>query len=121
MTKQEKKTYLGMVKINNEVIASITKNAAQEVPGVLGIKCNPFSVVTDLLNKGYHQKGIKLEISETEIKVGLTIIVKYGINIPEVANSVQENVRSAIEEMTGLSVSEVNVSIGDISSEKIEK
>ena len=52
--------------------------------------------------------------------MGITIIVQYGVSIPDVASLVQENIRTAIEEMTGLLVNEVNVSIGDLHSEKIQ-
>ena len=121
MTNKEKKTELGVVKINNEVIASIAKSAALEVDGVIGIKRNPLTLLNDFINKGYNNKGIKLEISENEVKVGITVVVKYGINIPEIANAVQENIRTTIEEMTGLLVSEVNVNIADIHAEKFIK
>ena len=118
MTEKEKKTDLGTLKINNEVIASIARNAALQVDGVEDIKSNPLKILVDFFSKGYNNKGITLEISEGEVKVGLTIIVKYGLTIPDVATVVQENIRTAIEEMTGLSVTEVNVNIGDIHSEE---
>ena len=118
MTEKEKKTDLGTLKINNEVIASIARNAALQVDGVEAIKSNPFLSAVDFLSRGYHNKGIKLDIAEGEVKVGLTIVVRFGINIPDVANVVQENIRTAIEEMTGLPVTEVNVNIGDIHSEE---
>ncbi|MFH2139114.1 MAG: Asp23/Gls24 family envelope stress response protein [Candidatus Omnitrophota bacterium] len=120
MSNKEKKTDLGILKINNEVIASIAKNAALEVDGVCGVKAGPLSIILDFFNKGYNNKGISLEITERDVKVGITIIVSYGISIPDVASLVQENIRTAIEEMTGLMVSEVNVSIGDLHSKIIE-
>ena len=120
MNNKEKKTDLGILKISNEVIASIAKNAALEVDGVKGIKINPLTIITDLIKKGYNNKGINLEISEREVQVGITIIVQYGVSIPDVASLVQENIRTAIEEMTGLLVLAVNVSIGDLHSEKIQ-
>ena len=120
MTNKEKKTDLGTLKINNEVISSIARNAALQVDGVEDIKSNPLAALIDLFSKGYNNKGITLEIVEGEVKVGITIIVKFGVTIPDVANVVQENIRTAIEEMTGLLVTEVNVNIGDIHSEKSE-
>ena len=114
MTQKEKKNDLGTLKINNEVIASIARNAALQVDGVESIKTSPFAAILDLFNKGYHHKGIALEINEQEVKIGITIVVRFGMTIPDVATLVQENIRAAIEEMTGLSVSEVNVNIGDI-------
>ncbi|MCK4994067.1 MAG: Asp23/Gls24 family envelope stress response protein [Candidatus Omnitrophica bacterium] len=116
MTEKEKKTDLGTLKINNEVIASIARNAALQVDGVENIKNNLIRMMLDFFSKGYNNKGIILEIAEGDVKVGVTIIVKFGVTIPDVANIVQENIRTAIEEMTGLTVSEVNVNIGDIHS-----
>lgn len=120
MAKKGEKTDLGVLKINNEVIASIAKNAALQVNGVKGIKSGFLSMLADFFSKGYHNKGISLDINENEVKVGVTIVVEYGVTIPDVATLVQENIRTAIEEMTGLTVTEVNVSIGDIHSEKNE-
>jgi uncharacterized alkaline shock family protein YloU len=79
------------------------------------------SILADLFNKGHHNKGISLEIAEDDVRIGVTIIVRYGINIPDIAVLVQESIRAAIEEMTGLTVSEVNVNVGDIYSEKAER
>ncbi len=120
MSEKEKKNDLGVLKINNEVIASIARNAALQVDGVESIKRGVFSLVTDLLSKGYNNKGICLEISESEVKISVTIVVRFGVTIPDVSSLVQENIRTAIEEMTGLSVSEVNVNIADIHSEESE-
>ncbi len=118
---KEKKTDLGVLKINNDVLASIAKNAAMEVNGVMGTKNNPFSMLSGLINAGYNNKGIKLDVINNEVKITLDIIVKYGIDIPEAASSVQESVKTAIEDMTGLVVSEVNINISDIYSEKTGK
>ncbi|MCP4649929.1 MAG: Asp23/Gls24 family envelope stress response protein [PVC group bacterium] len=120
MANKEKTTDLGILKINNEVIASIAKQAALEVDGVKGLKTNPLSILSDFFNKGYNNKGITLDITDRDIKIGVTIIVKYGVSIPDVASLVQENIRTAIEEMTGLSVAEVDVDIGDLYAEKRE-
>lgn len=118
MAEKEKKTDLGTLKINNEVIASIARNAALQVDGVEELKSSPIKMMLDFFSKGYNNKGINLEIFEGEVRVGVTIIVRYGLTIPDVANVVQENIRTAIEEMTGLTVSEVNVNIGDIHSDE---
>jgi uncharacterized alkaline shock family protein YloU len=120
VTEKEKKNDLGVLKINNEVIASIARNAALQVNGVQSVKRGMFSLVMDLFSKGYNYKGITLDISESDVKIGVTIVVRYGINIPDVSGLVQENIRTAIEEMTGLSVIEVNVNIADIHSEEPE-
>ena len=54
---------------------------------------------------------MKVEVGETEAAVDLYIVVKYGVRIPDVALAVQENVKQAIETMTGLSVVEINIHV----------
>jgi len=121
VVQKEKKTDLGTLRINNEVIASIARNAALQINGVAGIKAGTLALISDLFNKGYSHRGISLDISENEVNIGITIIVKYGVNIPEVAALVQENIRATVEEMTGLNVAEVNINNGDIHAEHPEK
>lgn len=120
MVEQGGKNDLGLLKINNEVIASIARNAALRVTGVAGIKSSPWSILMDFFNKGYHRQGISLEFNNGEMRIGISIIVRYGVTIPEVAVAVQENVREAIESMTGLNVADVGVSIGGIYAEQPE-
>ena len=67
--------------------------------------------IAEILGRKNFSKGVKVEVGEKEAAVDLYIIVKYGIRIPEVALAAQENVKRAIETMTGLSVVEVNVHV----------
>lgn len=67
--------------------------------------------IAEILGRKNFSKGVKVEVGEKEAAVDLYIIVKYGIRIPEVALAAQENVKRAIETMTGLSVIEVNVHV----------
>ena len=60
--------------------------------------------------KGF-QRGVKLEIKENVVYVGLVLIMQYGYNIPTTCKKVQERVRTAIENMTGLEVADVNIRI----------
>ena len=89
-----KKGALGAVRIADEVVSIIAGLAATEVKGIEGMS-----------------GGIAGGIAETEAAVDLYIIVKYGVRIPEVALAVQENVKQAIETMTGLTVVEVNIHV----------
>ena len=59
-------------------------------------------------------QGVGVEVGETEAAIDLDIVVEYGVSISELARSVQRNVKTAIEQMTGLNVVEVNVSVNDI-------
>jgi len=67
--------------------------------------------IAEMLGRKNLSKGVKVEVGEHEAAVDLFIIVNYGISIPEVANNIQNNVKQAIEGMTGLDVEEVNIHV----------
>ena len=115
---QNKKTDLGMIKVHREVISSIASLAAQEVDGVYGLKPNIMSSMYEAFGFKGSRSGVKVELGEADAKVVLFIIAEYGVNIPEVASAVQDNVRQAIDKMTGLAALEVNVEVVGISPKK---
>lgn len=105
----------GDVQIADEVVAIIAGLAATEVEGVAKMSGNiPNELVSKLGMKNL-SKGVKVEVVPPTVRVLLTLVLKYGYSIPEVSKTVQERVRSAIETMTGLEVSEVNVKIAGVS------
>lgn len=99
----------------NEVVASIAGLAAAEVEGIAGM-C---SVNTSILNKNRSvTRGVKVEIGTEEAAVDLYVTVEYGTPIQRAAMDAQENVRKAIESMTGLHVVRVDVHVQSVSFEK---
>ncbi len=105
----------GDVQISDEVVAIIAGLAATEVDGVAKMSGNiPNELVSKLGMKNL-SKGVKVELVPPSVRVLLTLVLKYGYSIPEVSKTVQERVKSAIETMTGLTVSEVNVRIAGVS------
>ena len=99
----------------NEVVAIIAGLAANEVEGIAGM-C---SVSGNILNKNRNvTKGVKVEIGTEEAAVDLYVIVEYGTPIQRAAMDAQENVRKAIESMTGLHVVRVDVHVQGVSFEK---
>ena len=103
----KKETGLGTIRVADEVVSIIAGLATTEVAGVAGMSGG----IAEILGRKNFSKGVKVEVGEKEAAVDLYIIVKYGIRIPEVALAAQENVKRAIETMTGLSVVEVNVHV----------
>ena len=69
------------------------------------------------LGKKNLAKGVKIEVVENRVKVDLALNIKYGCSIPKVAAAVQEKVKNAIETMTGLKVSQVNIRVADVNLE----
>ena len=102
---------LGAIKIADEVVSIIAGLAATEIDGIAGMSGG----VAEMLGRKNFSKGVKVEVGEREAAVDLFIIVKYGARIPDVALAAQENIKRAIETMTGLSVVEVNVHVQGVS------
>jgi uncharacterized alkaline shock family protein YloU len=67
--------------------------------------------ITEMLGRKNLARGVKAEVGEREAALDLFVIVEYGVRIPEVAQRVQENVKRAVESMTGLAVLEVNIHV----------
>lgn len=107
---EEKKDTL---KISDEVVAVITGVAASETEGVFSVGTGSFaSGWTELLGgKKNNAKGIKVVMGEGSVTIEIQIVVKYGVRITDVAASVQENVKNAVEEMTGFTVEKVDVRV----------
>ncbi|SDF09999.1 Asp23/Gls24 family envelope stress response protein [Sporolituus thermophilus] len=102
---------VGSIRIADEVVGIIAGLAATEVPGVAGMSAGLVGGIAEMLGKKNLSKGVKVEVGEREAAVDLYIIVEYGVRIPDVALRVQENVKRAIESMTGLDVVEVNIHV----------
>ena len=110
----------GSVRVADEVIAIIAGLAATEVEGVSSIAGNITNELVGKLGMRNLSKGIKIEMTEDSFEVFLAINIAYGYNIPDVSEKVPERVKTAIENMTGLKISMVNVRIAavDMASEK---
>ncbi|MBS5881250.1 MAG: Asp23/Gls24 family envelope stress response protein [Lachnoanaerobaculum sp.] len=111
---------LGEVKIADEVVAVIAGIAATEVEGVDSMAGNPTKEIVGKLSGSKTAKsmrGVKVEVNDDKVCVDLAINVSYNYNIPEVSEKVQERVKNAIENMTGLTVLEVNIKIAYVVAE----
>jgi uncharacterized alkaline shock family protein YloU len=109
---------IGAIKITDEVVAIIAGIAATEVPGVASMSGGIAGGIAEALGRKNLSKGVKVEVGEKEAAIDLFIIVEYGFRIPEVAWTIQEKVKSAVEEMTGLNVIEVNIHIQGVNLER---
>ena len=109
---------IGSIKITDEVVAIIAGIAATEVPGVTGMSGGIAGGIAEALGRKNLTKGVKVEVGDKEAAIDLFIIVEYGFRIPEVAWTIQEKVKHAVEEMTGLNVVEVNIHIQGVNLER---
>lgn len=101
----------GSVRIADDVVAIIAGLAATEVEGVAGMSGGIAGGIAEMLGRKNLSKGVKVEVGETETAVDIFLIVEFGARIPDVALKVQENVKKAVETMTGLRAVEINVHV----------
>src|SRR5690606_3562353 len=94
---------------------------ATEVPGVAGMSGGFAGGISEMLGRKNLSKGVKVEVGDKEAAIDLYIIVEYGCRIPEVAWNIQEKVKNAVENMTGLKVVAVNIHIQGVNFEKDQK
>lgn len=118
MNKEERNTYkiqsvenLGEVQIADEVVAIIAGLAAMEVDGVSSMAGNATRELIAKLGMKSLSKGVKVDVLEGVVTVALAINLKYGKNIKETTVKVQEKVKAAIENMTGLTVADINIRV----------
>lgn len=109
-----KEDKLGQVKIADEVVAIIAGLAATEVEGVSSMAGNITNELVSRLGMKNLSKGIRVDVSEGVVRVDVALNIAYGYAIPEVSVKVQEKVKTAIENMTGLEVSNVNIRIASV-------
>ena len=111
----------GSVKIASDVVTVIASIAATEVKGVAGMSGGITNEIVEKFGVKSSAKGIKVQVGETEAAIDLFLIIEYGVRIPEVAWEVQQNVKKAVETMTGLKVTEVNIHVQGINVPKEHK
>jgi uncharacterized alkaline shock family protein YloU len=114
MHREESRTDLGTIRIHKNVIASIASLAATEIQGVKRVGGDLKSGFLELIGKKT-SIAIKVEIDKNEeVRITVPLIIKYGFNIPDIANKVQENVRNALEKMTNLLIKDININVQGI-------
>ncbi len=112
---------LGKITFANEVLSTIAGIAACDVEGVAGM-CGGFKDgIAELLGKKNLAKGVKATVTDNNVSIDVAIIVEYGAKLPGVCDKIQESVGKALETMTGLTVTAVNVSVEGLKLPGTEK
>ena len=127
MAKDERNIYTiqndagkGEVKIADEVVAIIAALAATEGEGVASMAGNITNELISRLGMKNLSKGVKVDVLEGVVTVSLTLNLKYNYSVVEVSGKVQEKVKNAIENMTGLEVADVNIKVAGVEMENQE-
>ena len=106
------------IQISNDVVAVIAGVAVSEVQGVAGMAGGFAGGISEVFSgKKNLAKGIKADIEDGKAKLDVNIIVEYGSRIPDVAFEIQNRVKKAVENMTGLVVEEVNVHVQGVNTD----
>ena len=112
---------VGTVKIADDVVALIAAFAAVEVEGVHSLAGG---ITLDILNKGGTKKlgkGVRVDVTENSVNTQVSVILDFGYNIPVTSSNIQKRVKSSLESMTGLTVTDVNVRIVGVEMPKEEE
>lgn len=108
----------GATSIADVVVTKVAGIAAREVGGVHdlgGGAARALGGVTQRVGiTDERAQGVSVEVGEREAAVDLTVVIEYGESIPQVSEAVRDNVIKRVEGITGLSVTEVNVSVNDL-------
>lgn len=109
---------IGTVQIADDVVAMIASLAATEIDGVSALVGNITNELMSRVGMKNLTKGVKVDIIDNVVTVDLAIVLEYGFNIPKTCQKVQDKVKTAIENMTGLTVADVNIRISSVSMPK---
>lgn len=122
LTEEAKVEIATNLNISEEVIGIIAGLAASEVEGVAGMSLGFVDGINQILggNKKY-TKGVKISLDGKKVNIDLFVNVNYGIRIPDVAWAAQNAVKNAVETMTGLDVTAVNINVQGIIFDKEKK
>ena len=101
----------GQIQIADDVIATISNTAAFEVEGVVNQEGNFSGGIAEILGKRSLTKGVKIEVEDTKVKIFINLTVKFGYKLADVADQVQKKIKSLVETMTGLKVTQIDVNI----------
>lgn len=111
----------GSLQISTEVIGKIARCAALEIEGVAEVSCGRQNKkVKDLLEIASLQSPVTVTMREGTAEITLNLLVNFGVRIPSVAEKVQENVKSAVQSMTNVTVSRVDLVIASLSAPQEE-
>ena len=108
----------GKVQISDDVIATIAGLSAAEVEGVASMYGKVKNKTAAKVGIKNLTKGIAIEVQGRDVLVKLNLTLRYGYSVPKTTSEVQEKVKNALENMTGLNVKAVDIRIAGINLEK---
>lgn len=107
---------LGEVQISNDVFAIISAMAAMEVDGVVAMAGNVTAELVSKLGMKKLSKGVRVDVTDNDVMIDLSIILRINENIVAISKKVQDKVKTTVENMTGKNVANVNVNIASVAT-----
>ena len=105
----------GSIMISEDVIGSIVAQAIKEVEGVIGLSTKPGADIAEFIGKKNWAKGIKVEVDDdNRVDIDCNVVLCYGQNVVNTAGAIQVAIYKAVEDITGIKISSVNVNICEI-------
>ncbi len=108
------------LQISTDAISKIAKCAAMEIDGVADIACGGHKTVRGILERVSIQQPVEVDVKDGTVRLTMYVMVAFGCKVPNVAAKVQENVKNAIQNMTGVTVSQVNIIVAGIAVKQPE-
>lgn len=112
---------VGAVRIADDVVAMIASLATTEVEGVSALVGNITNELMSKVGMKSLTKGVKVDVLENNVTIDLAVTMEYGYNIPATCQKVQAKVKSAVENMTGLNCTDVNIRITGVNMKNDKK
>lgn len=104
----------GSLQISTDVIAKIARLAALEIDGIKSVSCGN-SPVKGFFTKVNIRKPVEVELTDEVAQITVNVMVRYGYRIPSVCEALQKSVKASVQNMTGITVSKVNVVVTGVS------
>ena len=114
MSEEKNLGEMGNVKISEEVIGLLAEKAIKNIDGVIGLTSNVVESLVAMVSRKTGVKGVSADIKNENVSITLHTVIRFGVRIPEIAWQIQENVKTVVESMTGLTVDKVNVCVDGV-------
>ncbi len=108
----------GTIRISENVIAAVVRKYTLEVDGVIGFAAGGFGgALADMIHKRRYESSVMVNLEGDAVNIAVTLVLQFGVRIPDVAANVQDVVRSQVKELTGKNVTKVDVIVQDLQEE----
>jgi len=107
----------GKTTIDDTVVSKVAGIAAREVNGVHSLgggAARAIGALRDRIGQPDHGQGVKVEVGEKQVAADIVIVAEYPVSLQEVADGVRSSVARALQQIVGMEVAEVNVTVQDV-------